>query len=459
MHFARCGGIVIKKQQRRRRHVKAPCQHHSARVQRPEPHRPLSGEHLRPELAEHRGHRAERWLQGSEPARVRSVPRKGRAHRAGGQGQLRRVRHPQPGPEAGQRQVCAVRGQRRLYRPGLHRASGHRCRTEQRRPGHRTLQDGDPRRGHQAGTGAGQAPGRAGGHDRGPAPGGTGVRLSACRGLHPGRVCPASDGQACLLFLRGAVEQAVPPGPAGGPPDPVYQRGAVGRGPGVQYAVPGVRQRAGVHPGGRVLLCPEPPEYLPHPDQRRLSGAEQDPGVPLLHRAVHPAWHLRAGASAAVQIPGGYRGEHLPFRPLQGGHRRGQGLLEGCPRGRADPHRRSARALERHAGGAAGNGAGTQCRVEGPARQRPQRISKNNKREAAGACTLRHGFPLFYAMFSGRVLSSRWRRTSWPATRAPRRSGGVPASRTPDGGSCSASPVRPWSAHRARWEKWRWART
>ena len=53
--------------------------------------------------------------------------------------------------------------------------------------------------------------------------GGTGVRLSACRGLHPGRVCPASDGQACLLFLRGAVEQAVPPGPAGGPPDPVYQ--------------------------------------------------------------------------------------------------------------------------------------------------------------------------------------------------------------------------------------------
>ena len=146
-------------------------------------------------------------------------------------------------------------------------------------------------------------------------------------------------------------------------------------------------------------------------------------------------------------------------RPLQGGHRRGQGLLEGCPRGRADPHRRSARALERHAGGAAGNGAGTQCRVEGPARQRPQRISKNNKREAAGACTLRHGFPLFYAMFSGRVLSSRWRRTSWPATRAPRRSGGVPASRTPDGGSCSASPVRPWSAHRARWEKWRWART
>ena len=148
-----------------------------------------------------------------------------------------------------------------------------------------------------------------------------------------------------------------------------------------------------------------------------------------------------------------------PFRPLQGGHRRGQGLLEGCPRGRADPHRRSARALERHAGGAAGNGAGTQCRVEGPARQRPQRISKNNKREAAGACTLRHGFPLFYAMFSGRVLSSRWRRTSWPATRAPRRSGGVPASRTPDGGSCSASPARPWSAHRARWEKWRWART
>ena len=89
-----------------------------------------------------------------------------------------------------------------------------------------------------------------------------------------------------------------------------------------------------------------------------------------------------------------------------------------------------------------------QCRVEGPARQRPQRISKNNKREAAGACTLRHGFPLFYAMFSGRVLSSRWRRTSWPATRAPRRSGGVPASRTPDGGSCSASPARPWSAHR-----------
>ena len=86
-------------------------------------------------------------------------------------------------------------------------------------------------------------------------------------------------------------------------------------------------------------------------------------------------------------------------------------------------------------------------------------ISKNNKREAAGACTLRHGFPLFYAMFSGRVLSSRWRRTSWPATRAPRRSGGVPASRTPDGGSCSASPARPWSAHRARWEKWRWART
>ena len=85
----------------------------------------------------------------------------------------------------------------------------------------------------------------------------------------------------------------------------------------------------------------------------------------------------------------------LTFRPLQGGHRRGQGLLEGCPRGRADPHRRSARALERHAGGAAGNGAGTQCRVEGPARQRPQRISKNNKREAAGACTLRHGFPLF----------------------------------------------------------------
>ena len=87
------------------------------------------------------------------------------------------------------------------------------------------------------------------------------------------------------------------------------------------------------------------------------------------------------------------------------------------------------------------------------------RHDSDNKREAAGACTLRHGFPLFYAMFSGRVLSSRWRRTSWPATRAPRRSGGVPASRTPDGGSCSASPVRPWSAHRARWEKWRWART
>ena len=57
------------------------------------------------------------------------------------------------------------------------------------------------------------------------------------------------------------------------------------------------------------------------------------------------------------------------------------------------------------------------------------------------------------------VVMLRWQRTSLPANPALLHSGGEPASQTLRGGRRSASPARPWSAHRARWEKWRWART
>ena len=38
--------------------------------------------------------------------------------------------------------------------------------------------------------------------------------LPARRGLRQGHLCPAADGQACLLLLQCALEQALPPHPA-----------------------------------------------------------------------------------------------------------------------------------------------------------------------------------------------------------------------------------------------------
>ena len=57
---------------------------------------------------------------------------------------------------------------------------------------------------------------------------------------------------------------------------------------------------------------------------------------------------------------------------------------------------------------------------------------------------------LTFVLFS---ISSRWRRTSRPAMRARPRSGGVPAARTPCGGSRSAMRSAPCPARRARWER------
>ena len=81
-----------------------------------------------------------------------------------------------------------------------------------------------------------------------------------------------------------------------------------------------------------------------------VQNPQQNSGLPLLQGPVHPAGHVRTGAPSAVQVPGGHCREHLPVRAVQGGHRRGESLLEGRQGGRADPHRRSERALERYAG-------------------------------------------------------------------------------------------------------------
>ena len=178
-----------------------------------------------------------------------------------------------------------------------------------------------------------------------------------------------------------------------------------------------------------------------------LSGAEQDPGVPLLHRAVHPAWHLRGGTAPAVQVPGGYCREHLPSGPFKEVIDEAKAYWKDAREDvqTAPPKRVSA-------GTACGRSCGKRRRNAVPSgRPGTTATPKNKQKQQTGSRRSLHAparLPAFYAMFSGRVLSSRWRRTSWPATRAPRRSGGVPASRTPDGGSCSASPARPWSAHR-----------
>ena len=64
------------------------------------------------------------------------------------------------------------------------------------------------------------------------------------------------------------------------------------RRPRVQHAVYPVRRSLCVHPAARLLLRPEPSEHLPHPDKACHSGAEQDPGVPLLQGPLHPAWDV-----------------------------------------------------------------------------------------------------------------------------------------------------------------------
>ena len=97
--------------------------------------------------------------------------------------------------------------------------------------------------------------------------------------------------------------------------------------PCLQHAVYPVRGSVCRHRHAGVLLCAEPSEHLPHPDQPGHHRAEQITDVPLLQRSLHPARDVRGGTAPAVQVPRGHCREHLPLRAVQKGHRRGKGVL------------------------------------------------------------------------------------------------------------------------------------